>query len=545
MTPIKQLLIILCCALLTACAVSGRLQRQQAAAALLHIARAEREQQAAASDLRPKGDSARYMLVRTESVDSEQVLTVDIPQITVQARSRTLPERLGRVRIDFSIDLPRSLSGTLRSVVVVPHLHKHGGTQPLQPINVRGTLFSRVQQRDYWQYDRFVQVFRPDAARAERAFSRMVKYPRTEDVRLDSVVQHPGRLRYYYRQEVPTNETSKTMHITLQGWVEALDGSYYPLPPSDTLTYHVSSLLSLMDTTTRYKIRVIEKFATLEERRSVQYRVGSSSLIDTLGRNREELGSLIALMTRLQKQHEFFIDSLVLTASASPEGTYAHNLILARSRAYALKAYLARKGNLAHGIPIRVRWKAEDWDELLRRIDKHPAIAHREQIVRLIDVERDPDMRERRLAERHPDDYRYIRQVIYPQLRAVSIRCHLRRAGMVKDTIHTREVDTAYMRGLDLLQRREYARSIEILQEYRDRNTVIALLSLGRDEQALDMLEALPTTAITEYLRAIASVRTGRTERGRRHFLRACEMDSRMEYRGNLDPEITQLKSKK
>lgn len=526
--------------LLAACSVTGRLERRQAAAGLLHVTREQREQHSEPPALRVACDSGRYMLVHTERLDGEQVLSVDIPQVTVRARSRTLPERLGYVTIDFTINVPRTLLGTARSVVVIPHLHKYGVAEPLKPITLRGGLFSRVQERDYWQYDRFVQVFRPDASRAERAFTRLVKYPHPEGVRLDSVVECAGHASYYYAQQVPTDETSKTMRITLQGWVVALDGSYYHLPPSDTLTYHVSSMLSFVDTVTRYKIRVIDKYATVQDRRYVRFRIGDSRVVDTLGGNGGELRALTDLIVRLRGQKEFYIDSVVLTASASPEGAYASNMALARGRAYALRDYLKRHTS-GHGIPITVRWVAEDWDELLRRVADDPELRHREQIARLIRTERDPDKRERRIAERYPDDYRHLRQAVYPWLRAVGVRCHLRRVGMVKDTIHTREIDTAYMRGLELLRQRQYAPALYILQEYRDRNTVVAQLSRGLDEQALTVLDDLPTTAMTEYLRAVACARTQRKQSGRHHFLRACELDPQMEYRGNLDPEITQL----
>lgn len=536
----KKPIIFVLATLLAACSVTGRLERRQAAAGLLHVTREQREQHSEPPTLRVACDSGRYMLVRTQRLDGEQVLSVDIPQVTVRARSRTLPERLGHVTIDFTINVPRTLLGTARSVVVIPHLHKYGVAEPLKPITLRGGLFSRVQERDYWQYDRFVQVFRPDASRAERAFTRLVKYPHPEGVRLDSVVECAGHASYYYAQQVPTDETSKTMRITLQGWVVALDGSYYRLPPSDTLTYHVSSMLSFVDTVTRYKIRVIDKYATVQDRHYVRFRIGDSRVVDTLGGNGGELRALTDLIVRLRGQKEFYIDSVVLTASASPEGAYASNMALARGRAYALRDYLKRHTS-GHGIPITVRWVVEDWDELLRRVADDPELRHREQIARLIRTERDPDKRERRIAERYPDDYRHLRQAVYPWLRAVGVRCHLRRVGMVKDTIHTREIDTAYMRGLELLRQRQYARALYILQEYRDRNTVVAQLSLGLDEQALTVLDDLPTTAMTEYLRAVACARTQRKQSGRHHFLRACELDPQMEYRGNLDPEITQL----
>ncbi len=538
----KNLIFLLAVLTLSACAVSGRLERRQATAELLHVTRRQRErEQDTPPALRVERDSGRLVLVRAEQLDGEQVMVLDIPQVTVQARARTLPERLGCVRIDFRIDLPRTLQGAARSVEVVPMLHKYGHAEPLKRITLRGGLFSRVQQRDYWQYDRYVRVFRPDPRSAERAFTRMVKYPYSEGVRLDSVVQHPGHVSYYYSQEVPTDETSKTMLVTLQGWVVALDGSYYRLPPSDTLTYHVSSMLSFVDTTARYKIRVIDKYATLEERRYVQFMVGGSRVIDTLGHNSTELHALTSLLDTLGRQREFLIDSLILTASASPEGPYERNRALARDRAEGLRDYLRRRAGAGRGIPMVVRWVAEDWQELRRRIDDDPEVRHARQIERLIDKERDPDVRERRIAERFHADYRHIRQHLYPWLRAVSVRCHLRRVGMVKDTIHTREIDTAYMRGLKLLQRRQYAPALYVLNDYRDRNTVVALLSLGLDAQASALLDSLPPSSVVEYLRAVACSRLGRKAEGREHFLRACELDSRMQFRGNLDPEITEL----
>ena len=145
------------------------------------------------------------------------------------------------------------------------------------------------------------------------------------------------------------------------------------------------------------------------------------------------------------------------------------------------------------------------------------------------------------LRERFPREYAYLKEVIYPQLRTVDFRYNLRRKGMVKDTIHTTELDTTYARGVELLQRRQYARALYILNDYNDRNTVVAHLSMDHNERALELLSTMPTDAVTEYLRAIACSRLGRKAEGREHFLEACRRDERMEYRGNLDPEISEL----
>ena len=512
---------------------------------MLHVSREqyEREQQTYQPPaLKIERDSNRFYLVPTEVQENgERIMAMQIQEVTIRATTRTLPERLGKVTIDFVIDMPRQLQGTCRSIAVIPYLHKYGEAHPLQDITIRGGLFSRVQDRDYWQYNKYLHVFNPSEIGAERAFARFVKYPYSEGSRLDSIVQHPGHISYYYSQEVPTDETSKTMLVTLQGWVMALDESYYKLPPSDTLTYHVSSMLSFADTTTRYKIKIIEKYATVQDRNYIQFRLNDTHVLDSLGRNAAELDKIRTRMAGLIGQREFFVDSIVLTASASPEGRYARNSTLAQGRAHALKGYLRKCIGPQVDTLMQIRWIAEDWHELTTRIRSDENLQHRAEILKLIDTDSDPDRRERTIRELYPQDYQYLKESVYPSLRAVTMRYDLRRVGMVKDTIHTREVDTAYMRGINLLQKRKYAKALYILTDYRDRNTVITLLSLGYDAQALEMLNGLERSHTTEYLKAVACARLGRKTEGREHFLKACELDERMLFRGNLDPEIAEL----
>ena len=545
MKRIMKTIAVCLAALLCGCSITGHLERRQYRADVLHVSREqyEREQQTYQPPaLKIERDSNRFYLVPTEVQENgERIMAMQIQQVTIRAKARTLPERLGKVIIDFVIDMPRQLQGTCRSITVIPYLHKYGEAHPLQDITIRGGLFSRVQDRDYWQYNKYLHVFNPSEIGAERAFARFVKYPYSEGSRLDSIVQHPGHISYYYSQEVPTDETSKTMLVTLQGWVMALDESYYKLPPSDTLTYHVSSMLSFADTTTRYKIKIIEKYATVQDRNYIQFRLNDTHVLDSLGRNAAELDKIRTRMAGLIGQREFFVDSIVLTASASPEGRYARNSTLAQGRAHALKGYLRKCIGPQVDTLMQIRWIAEDWHELTTRIRSDENLQHRAEILKLIDTDSDPDRRERTIRELYPQDYQYLKESVYPSLRAVTMRYDLRRVGMVKDTIHTREVDTAYMRGINLLQKRKYAKALYILNDYRDRNTVITLLSLGYDAQALEMLNGLERSHTTEYLKAVACARLGRKTEGREHFLKACELDERMLFRGNLDPEIAEL----
>ena len=527
------------------CSVAGRLQRQQMTASLSQLTRAERQERQ--QDYRPQvvklqRDSNTFFLAPVDTLaDGERVMALQIEQVTVVAKMRSIPERNGRVVLDFIVTLPRQLLGKSRSVVITPILHKPDESVALEDLVIRGGRFSLLQERDYWQYETYVERFRPDTVGREAAFNRFVKFPYPEDVRLDSLVEGRSTVTYYYSQAVKTDETSKKMLVTLQGQVLAVDDSAYRLPPSDTLSYVVSSMLSFVDTVPRYRIKVIDKFVTVEDRNYIQFFVGDTRVVDTLGDNRRQLDKISGLMRRIVEQQEFYVDTITLTAASSPEGAYTFNARLSQGRAAALKRYLVRRYGKSIDTILTVRWVAEDWQELTNRIRTDREIGNRDAILELIAWEKNPDRREQAIRQQFPKEYAYIRSVIYPQLRAVNFRYNLRRKGMVKDTIHTTELDTAYARGVELLRKRKYAKALYILNDYNDRNTVVAHLSLDHNERAMELLATMPKDAVTEYLRAIACSRLGRKAEGREHFLEACRLDGRMEYRGNLDPEIAEL----
>ncbi len=487
--------------LLAGCSVTGSLHRRGYSARVVHTPKEQREQPK--KEHVPGYIEMKYIdgrpteyFVPTTLENGEQVMCMQLEEVTVVAKSRTLPERLGKVNVDFVVTLPRQLQGACRSVVVTPVLHNNGERKPLQDLTIRGALFSKVQQRDYWQYGRFIDVYNPDSLRAAQAFGRFVKYPYPEGVRLDSVVEHATDVSYHYTQAVPTAEAGKQLKITLEGRVVGLDSSSYELPPTDTLEYNISSMLTFLDTTTHYVTRIIEKYAEVRDRNYLSFRVNDTRIIDSLGDNAVQLGRIGTLMEQLVRQQEFYIDSIVLTACSSPEGTFARNAALARGRGYALRDYLAVRFPEARlDTMITVRTVAEAWQELAQRVHADETLADRDAIAALCEQGGDPDRREAELKRRYPSAYRHIREHIYPLLRSVSFRYDLRRVGMIQDTVVTTQPDTLYARGVRLLQDRRYTEALAILSPYEDLNTAVARLSLGYDNAALTILEKLPQEA--------------------------------------------------
>lgn len=554
----KYLLFIVTVCLMAGCTITGRINRRQTTAEIIHSTQKQREYIAEREEReREEAQSRRmgyieythtdgrkdYLIPATVDSNGEPIMTLEIESVTVTASSRSLPERMGKVSLDFVVTLPKELMGSCRGVEVVPMLHKSDEDIPLQPLTIRGALFDKVQERNYWQYERYLDVFKPDEKGRQRAYERFIYYPYPEGTRLDSVVSNKTSISYYYTQEVSTTEAGNRLLVTLKGEVGALDHSYYYFPLSDTLEYSVSSMLSFVDTTTRYRTQIIEKYAVVNDRNYLNFRVNKSDIIDTLADNRAQLDRIEGLMDEIINQKEFHIDSIILTASASPEGTVRKNNQLAKERAHALRDRFIRQFPKSRmDTLITVRWIGEDWAELERLVRDDAAIKNREAILAMIaGGAKDRDALEKEIKRKYPQDYKYMLDELYPRLRAVSFKYDLRRVGMVKDTIHTTVPDEIYARGVELLKGRKYRDALEVLDGFADRNAAICLLSLGYDQRAYEVLKRLPEHSTNKYLLAVACARLGRRDEALEHFDRAVELNENIKYRGRLDPEISEL----
>ena len=159
----------------------------------------------------------------------------------------------------------------------------------------------------------------------------------------------------------------------------------------------------------------------------------------------------------------------------------------------------------------------------------------------MIDQSSNLDVTEPQIRKQFPKDYAYMKEILYPQLRAVDFRYNLRRVDMVKDTVVLTVLDTTYMRGVQQLRDRDYVGALRTLNDYKCQNLAIVLLSLSYDEAAFEILEQLPPAEKnprTDYLSAIALSRMNRPREGLEYYLKAIQADPVLKFRGNLDPEI-------
>ena len=139
-----------------------------------------------------------------------------------------------------------------------------------------------------------------------------------------------------------------------------------------------------------------------------------------------------------------------------------------------------------------------------------------------------------------------MREYLYPKLRSVRFDFYLHRLGMVKDTVHTTELDTLYMSGVEALKNLDYKRAVTVLRPYKDYNSALAFTSADYNHSALDVLSKLDDKdSRVCYLMAIVLSRLEQYEEAMKYFDLCLAYDPYMEHRANLDPEMSVLLRKR
>lgn len=493
-----------------------------------------------------EADGSTEEQVRTrDEKTGEDIVTVALSEVTVVARTKTVPERFGMVNLDFIVTVPKTLIDKRWMITLTPTLEKAGTKNKLEDVVINGEIYRLYQEKGEAMYsvlaDRY-NYFTRDTTRIWDYFFRKYNLQYNTDARLDTIISAGNNFNYYYTQEVATDE-SKSMDLYLTGSIFALDKSTYTLPQSDTITYFVSSMIQFLDNAPRFKRKIIERHAEANFAAHITFPVGRENIDENLNDNATEIAKVQDIIKKLTWSSEFIIDSINMTASASPEGSWKLNEALAKRRAISLKSFFAKKMDDKAGVDtlFNAKWIAEDWKRVYKLISDDKRITSKNEILRIITDESDPDKRELLIKKQYPAEYGHIKDSIYPALRVVDFQFNLYRSGMTKDTIHTTEPDTLYERGRDLLKARKYKDALAILIEYGDYNTAIAYMSLGYDKPAYDILLKEQESANQEYLLAILCSRLGKEAEAVRRFLHSCELDDSKVYRGALDPEINRL----
>ena len=380
--------------------------------------------------------------------------------------------------------------------------------------------------------------------RAARLYDRYVKDPIvTEGIRLDTVlVSADGDFTYCYEHTFKSRPNLRKVMVALDGDLYEMGEHLTALPFPDELTFYISSLSSLADMTTRYRMTIMERMVYDNTKALIDFEVGKAVIDTLLGDNASEICRVRRCIENVLARDDLELDSLVIVASCSPEGSFESNRRLSQARSKAVLEHIGgyvpeewRDSLIASSLP-------ENWSQLALLVENDTVISPdmRKNISSMIASMKNPDRTEKELSRL--SEYRYLREKLYPQLRSVRFDFYLHRKGMQKDTIHTTEIDSVYMAGLQALRDLDYKRAVGILRPYDDYNAALAFMSADYNHSALDVLGRLddrdPKVC---YLMAMVLARLGQLEEAMKYFELCIAYDPYMEHRANLDPEMHQL----
>ena len=374
-----------------------------------------------------------------------------------------------------------------------------------------------------------------------KMYRRYVKDPiPLEGIRLDTVlIDSDGDFIYRYTHGFRSRPGLKKVMVYMHGDLYERGVCRAELPFPDELTFYISSLSTLADLATKYRMIVLERRVYDNTKALIDFAVGRADVDTLLGDNASEIRRVRACVEDVVSREEFALDSLVIVASCSPEGSYASNRKLSKARSESVLKLMEEYVPQEWKDSLRASELPENWPQLTRLIEHDTLIAaaSRKQMLSVIETMSDPDAAERRLS-RMPE-YRYLRERLYPQLRSVSFNFYLHRVGMQKDTVHTTEIDTVYMAGLQALKDLDYKKAVAILRPYDDYNAALAFMSADYNHSALDVLGRLDDTDPKVcYLMALVLSRMEQHDEAMKYFELCIAYDPYMEYRANLDPEM-------
>ncbi len=393
----------------------------------------------------------------------------------------------------------------------------------------------------------------------------------TEGIRLDSVVTtNQGDIVYHYVQTIETRPKLRKATIILSGDIYEAENKIYSLPQMEPLVYYISSMSSFADESiVKYLTKVIERRAEANTAYKIDFEVAKSDIKPELGENAKEIARIKENLASLMQNEVFDLDSISINATASPEGSYDLNSRLAHSRSVSVTNYFTKyikhyKDSLERekgfsmmvgdemdetiiveedkmpDIRLTPRSTPENWEDLAEYIRRDTVLTDEQKEEYFDHHDRHkPDAREAKL--KNYSWYSHMKKNIYPKLRTVKFNFYLHRKGMIKDTVHTTVVDSAYTKGVWALKDMDYDTAISLLAPYGDYNSAVAYIGKDRNLSALQILEPMEKTAPVNYLLAIVYSRIGEVQKAVECYMLSVDQEPMYRHRGNLDPEISVL----
>jgi outer membrane protein OmpA-like peptidoglycan-associated protein len=135
--------------------------------------------------------------------------------------------------------------------------------------------------------------------------------------------------------------------------------------------------------------------------------------------NPTELEKIHNSVNLVRNDSDVTIRQMTIEGFASPEGPFAHNLMLSENRTEALRNYLIAT-NIGRGINIRATGGGENWQGFMAYLAEHTSIPQYNQILSIANSSLAPDEKERQMRRNAPQGFAYVLENVFPALRCTN-----------------------------------------------------------------------------------------------------------------------------
>ena len=167
----------------------------------------------------------------------------------------------------------------------------------------------------------------------------------------------------------------------------------------------------------RYATNVAAEVKTreLSGRAYIDFPVNRTEIYPDYRKNPTELAKIVATIDSVRNDADVTVTAITIKGYASPESPWSNNTRLAKGRTATLKNYVQQLYHFEEGF-IRTDYEPEDWAGL-RAFVESSNIAHRAEILAIIDSDMEPDPKEAKIKTTYPEEYKFLLTTIYPALR--------------------------------------------------------------------------------------------------------------------------------
>ena len=313
----------------------------------------------------------------------------------------------------------------------------------------------------------------------------------------------------------------------------------FSMNKEERLEYPIISTANLADTTEI----IYDKYPQLRKANhganySIEFAKNNAVLNPNFGNNEQVIADIKSSLDALMKNAEFDLDSIIVSATASPEGAITVNQRFSGQRSDAVSKYFknyvdANKWKYRSGvdslrketlesiesiqasdlltdkekeefikderkklesikipeIEFKVHPIAENWDDLWSLVTNDSIMTDKDknQFYSTFEKIDNLDIRENTM-KKHPY-YDYMSKELYPQIRVVKFDFHMHRKGQEHDTVWLYKPSEKYLEGVKALRNFDFIKAESILKNYPSYNSAICFIVRHKPIQAIKQLE--------------------------------------------------------